>query len=136
MIFPHPTSKVQRLIAISFAILAVALATFLLLRSASNGGPGSILVGNDQGATHEYVISPGTFERIERGENVSVLPAAIDFRVGDTLRIRNDDNKGSVVGPFYVDAHSVMTQRFTSAGTYSGLCTVHPSGKIELTVRK
>jgi plastocyanin len=117
-------------------VVAVAVATFLFLHASSDGGPGSMLMGNDQGATHEYVIAPGTIDRIARGEDIDVLPAEIAFRVGDSIRIRNEDTKGSVVGPFYVDAKSVMTQRFTSAGSYTGLCSVHPSGKLTLTVRK
>jgi plastocyanin len=130
------TVPLLRFIAFAFGIILVASGTYFLLRSTETGGPGSVLVGNDERVTREYVIAPGTGERIRQGENIEVLPASITFQVGDTIRIRNDDTEGSVVGPFYVHAHSVMTQRFTSPGTYSGLCTVHPSGEIELVVHQ
>lgn len=121
---------------VSLAILIVAGGVFLLLRSSAHHGPGAVLVDNEQSATHSYTIPPGTFDAIARGEPVSILPAEMDLHVGDSVRVRNDDSHSSVVGPFYIDAHSVMTQRFTSKGTYSGLCTVHPSGKIEIHVTK
>jgi plastocyanin len=122
---------------LALVITSVALATFLLLQTLSNtDGPGSVLIGNEEGATREYVITAGTIDRIAAGENIEVLPASMEFRVGQSIRIRNEDTKGSIVGPYYVDANSVMTQRFTSAGTYSGLCSVHPSGRLTLTVHE
>jgi plastocyanin len=125
------------MVLLAALVVVVALGTFLALRlTADPDGPGSVLVGNDIGVTREYVIQPGVVDRIAAGENIEVLPASLELRVGDSLRIRNDDDKGSVVGPFYVGPKSVTTQRFTSAGTYSGLCTVHPSGNLTLTVRE
>lgn len=126
--------KSRFFVFLGILVVFVISGVFLVLRSTDGGGPGAVLVGNDGTVTHEYVIAPGTFAALRRGDGVAVLPDVLKLHVGDTVRIRNDDDQSGVVGPFYVDAHSVMTQRFTSAGTYNGLCTVHPSGKITITV--
>jgi plastocyanin len=119
---------------LGIAVVVVSGGVFLTLHSANGGGPGAVLIGNDTSVTHEYTISPGTFAALKRGDAVAVMPDVLQLHVGDSIRIRNDDDQSGVVGPFYVDAHSVMTQKFTSRGTYTGLCTVHPSGKITITV--
>jgi plastocyanin len=54
--------------------------------------------------------------------------------VGETIRIVNDDDRGHNVGPFFVGAGETLSQRFSSAGEFVGVCTVHPSGQIVLVV--
>jgi plastocyanin len=81
-----------------------------------------------------FTIPAGTGERMDRGEPVEILPAVLDARVGDVISIVNEDDRGHVVGPFYVGRHESLTQRFTSPGTFSGRCSVHPSGEVELNV--
>jgi hypothetical protein len=82
-----------------------------------------------------YVIPPGTSAEVQAGERVDLLPARLDVRVGDVIQIVNRDDRGQVIGPFYVAARSTMTQRFTAPGSFVGRCTVHLSGQIRLTVR-
>jgi len=91
-----------------------------------------------QGATSvdfDYTIPRGTAARVARGDDVEIVPRRLDARVGQVIRIRNDDDQGQAVGPFYVAARSTLTQRFLSAGTFAGQCTVHPDGAIRLVVR-
>jgi plastocyanin len=85
-------------------------------------------------ADHEYVIPMGTGDRVAAGEVVSVLPARIDAKVGQAIRLVNQDKWGFAAGPFYVGANETLTQTFVSEGEYEGACTLHPSGKLVVKV--
>ena len=83
---------------------------------------------------HDYFIPAGTAERIERGEQVDLVPRSLTARVGEAIRIVNDDDEGHLVGVFYVGPGESLTKRFTSPGELSGSCTVHSSGDFTLRV--
>ncbi|NND84896.1 MAG: hypothetical protein HKN46_07080 [Acidimicrobiia bacterium] len=85
-------------------------------------------------ATYEYVVPAGAGEAYDRGEPLEILPAELEARVGEVIRIRNEDDRGHIVGPFYVGPGETLVQRFASAGVFVGQCTVHPSGQFELSV--
>lgn len=87
-------------------------------------------------ADYEYLIAQGTGDRIRAGENVEILPAELEVRVGETIRIVNEDDEGHFVGVFYVAAGETVTQRFASPGEYTGQCTIHPSGQLSLRIRR
>lgn len=82
---------------------------------------------------HEYLIPAGTAERIAAGEPIEIVPRELEVRVGEAIRIVNDDDEGHVVGVFYVGPGETLSQRFTAPGVLSGECTVHSDG--EFTVR-
>lgn len=86
-------------------------------------------------ATYEYVIPAGAGEALDAGEPLEILPGELEVRVGETIRIVNEDDRGHAVGPFFVGANEVLTQRFASEGEFVGICTVHPSGEFVLVVR-
>lgn len=86
-------------------------------------------------ADHEYHIPAGTGDRLDRGELIEIIPAELEVRVGEVIRIVNDDDRGHVIGAFYVGAGETLNQRFSSPGVLSGDCSVHPSGSFTLTVR-
>ena len=94
-----------------------------------NGGDGSA-----QSAEHSYLIPAGTGAAKDAGELVEILPADLTVKVGEVLELINEDDRGHIVGPFYVRAGETLRQEFTSAGIYEGVCTVHPSGEVKLTV--
>ncbi len=83
---------------------------------------------------YEYTIGPGTGDRIAAGEPVEIVPAELVVRVGESIRIVNDDDQDHYVGVFFVAAGETLTQRFGSAGVLEDLCTVHPSGSFRLRV--
>ena len=85
-------------------------------------------------ADYEYRIPAGTWDRINSGDAVEILPARLDVEVGEVIRIVNEDSEGHFVGIFYVGAGETVTQRFASEGEFHGQCTVHPSGEISLVV--
>lgn len=83
---------------------------------------------------YDVVIPAGSGARIDAGEQLDILPAELVVRVGESIRIVNDDDRGHVVGIFYVGAGETLIQTFTTAGELSGDCSVHPSGRFTLKV--
>lgn len=120
-------------------LLLAPLVALALLATAACGGDDDSLEVGDAAAGAEatdglhFVIPAGSGARIDAGEPVEVLPGELDVEVGDVIVIENEDDRGHLVGPFFVGAGEVLTQRFTSPGEYIGECSVHPSG--ELVVR-
>jgi len=116
------------------SILIVALG--LMASACSSGGDGALVVP-DADATefeYDYLIPEGTGERFDAGEPIEILPAELEVSVGEVLRIVNEDDRDHLVGPFFVGAGETLTQRFSTAGEFEGLCTVHPSGQFVLIV--
>jgi hypothetical protein len=82
----------------------------------------------------DFIVPYGTGDRIDAGESVELMPDDLTMRVGETIRITNLDNRGHVVGVFYVGANEVLVQKFTSPGVLSGECSLNDSGVFTLTV--
>lgn len=81
-----------------------------------------------------FVIPAGTGVAIDAGEPVEIIPADLTVEVGDVLELDNEDDRGHIVGPFYVGAGETLRQRFSAPGEFVGVCTVHPSGQVTVTV--
>lgn len=121
------------------ALLVIAIAGLVWFASACDGSstssPGIEGAEADAEAQHEYLIPAGTGDRIDGGELVEIIPAELEVHVGEVLRIVNDDDRGHVIGAFYVGAGETLSQTFSTPGELSGECSVHPSGSFTLTVR-
>ncbi len=117
-----------------------ALSTVALLAACGGGddssGPGIAAVDDAGTATYEFVIPEGAGEALDEGTRLEILPAELEVTVGETIRIVNDDDRGHLVGPWFVGAGETVTQEFSSPGEFEGECTVHPSGQLVLTVRE
>ena len=108
----------------------------LMIGVAACGGEDS-LFSDDGAATaadYVYTIPPGAGEALDAGQPLEILPAELTVAVGEVIEIVNEDDRGHLVGPFFVGAGETLRQRFASPGTFIGECTVHPSGQIELVV--
>lgn len=120
------------------AVIAVAVGFAAFVSScgeSSPSRPGINAASDDVEADWSYVIPAGTGDRIDGGERIEIIPATLEVRVGDVLRIVNEDDRGHVIGAFYVAAGETLTQTFSAPGELSGECSVHPSGSFTLTVR-
>ena len=115
------------------ALLLLCIATLVF---AACGGDELSLIDDPNAleATYEYTVPAGAGDAFDRGEPLEILPANLEAKVGEVIRIINEDERGHVVGPFYVGAGETLVQRFASAGVFQGNCTVHPSGTFELRV--
>lgn len=119
-------------------LTAVAL-TLAVLLAACGGTPRNALVdtaplGADEAATYEYVIPYGTSVTIAAGQSVDIMPTELDARVGESIRVVNNDDADFMVGPFFVKAKSTVGMRFTEPGRLVGTCDMSTSGEIVITV--
>lgn len=131
-------SRTQRLLIATFVPLML-LAALFIARGVDGIGdsPATPDIGSAKDVTefeHDFVIPAGTGDRIAAGEAIDVVPAALTVRVGEAIRIVNDDDRGHQVGVFYVGAGESLTQRFNSPGTLTDECDVHSSGAFTLVV--
>lgn len=85
-------------------------------------------------ADYDFVIPVGAGLALDAGTPLEILPADFDAKVGETIEIVNEDDRGHLVGPWFVSAGETMRQTFTTPGEYIGECTVHPSGQIVVTI--
>lgn len=123
--------------ALALAALVALAVAYGVQRATAPGpstGPGAVAVAGGH-ADWSYEIPAGSGARLDRGEKLELLPSRIDARVGQVIRIVNNDTRGFLLGPFYVGPQETLTQRFTSSGTFEGACAVHPSGRLVLEVR-
>lgn len=91
-------------------------------------------VSADETADYEYVVPYGTSVRINAGQVVDLMPQYLEVRVGETIRIKNQDSRDYMIGPFFVAAAQTLSMRFTQEGTLSGTCTMNPEGIFEIEV--
>ncbi len=116
--------------------LWIAAGALLVLAAcgADEGGP-LIEQGEESAAAdYAYLIPDGTADRLAAGEQVEIIPGSLEVRVGEVIRVVNEDDEGHFVGIFFVGAGETVTQRFASPGEFEGNCTIHPSGRLVLTV--
>jgi plastocyanin len=104
--------------------------------SDDNTSQGIQIAGADDAAefAHDFLIPPGTAGRIAAGQTVEIVPAELVVKIGDAIRIVNNDSEDHVVGVFFVASGETLTQRFNSEGVLEGECSVHPSGAFTLRV--
>lgn len=117
--------------------LAAMIAVTMSVTACSTGdADGELFVDDTASAEADYsfMIPAGAGEAIDRGEPVEILPGELTVTVGEVIEIVNQDDRGHLVGPFYVGAGETLRQRFSSPGSFLGVCTVHPSGELVLTV--
>lgn len=83
---------------------------------------------------YDFVIPSGTGRRMDSGEVVEIVPAELNVKVGERIRIVNEDERGAAVGIFWVPAERTVAMEFTTPGTLTGACDVHPSGEFTINV--
>ena len=117
--------------------VAIGLAGVVFLAACGDddaSGPGIANVEGIETATYEFVIPVGAGEALDAGTPLEILPGELNVVVGETIRIVNEDDRGHNVGPWFVGPNETLTQQFASAGEFEGVCTVHPSGQLVLSV--
>jgi hypothetical protein len=83
-----------------------------------------------------FEIPPGTSARRIAGEELAILPQTIRLTVGlnDVLALKNSDDAPHIFGPTLVMPGQTFRLPFTTASTYSFLCTAHADGQLNVIV--
>ncbi len=123
------------------AAAAVAIALGALIGTLTTPEPVSPWARTEQvarteAADYEFVIPKGALDRMQAGEDLQIVPANLTVKVGQVVRVRNEDLRPVVLGPFAVGPLQTLTQRFATPGTLEGDCNVHASGRIVITVER
>jgi plastocyanin len=126
--------RLVKLLILAAVVVGVS-SWFSSCASTSTARPGISSADFDAVPDYDYLIPAGTGARLDAGERVEIIPADLEVRVGQVLRIVNEDDRGHVIGAFYVASGETLRQRFASPGVLSGECSVHPSGSFTLTVK-
>lgn len=131
----------RRQLAVLIVLIPIVIVSGLLLGRAFDGSrddssTGLAISGADDATefAYDFTIPPGTAGRIAAGEEIEIVPAELIVKVGDAIRITNNDSADHIVGVFFVASGETLTQRFNSEGVLSGECSVHPSGAFTLRV--
>lgn len=120
-------------------VLALLLAALVAVLTAC-GGDGVVAqpqwgaLPDDEPATYEYVVPYGTSVRVDQGQTVDLMPSELEVKVGESLRIKNQDGRDYMVGPFFVAAGRTLSMRFTFPGELSGICSLNANGKVVIRV--
>lgn len=115
-------------------VAAVAVVVTSLSGCGGSDAPQLAGAGSERRPDFSYTIPEGTGELVDRGEATEVLPERLEARVGQTIQIVNEDSRGHVVGPFFVEAGTTLRQTFASPGLLEGTCSAHVSGRFVLEV--
>lgn len=81
--------------------------------------------------THDFVIPAGTAQRIAdgvEGEDLGIIPAELKVRVGDRIRVRNDDTELMRLGIFDVRPGETVTMNFNTPGKLEGVIFADQAG--------
>ena len=83
-----------------------------------------------------FEIPPGTAARRLAGEELEILPQTIRLKLGvnDVLVLRNADAAPHLFGPTLIMPGQTFRLPFTTAATYSFLCTAHADGQLNVIV--
>lgn len=95
----------------------------------------SRLVGRPAVVEHTFEIPAGTAARLAAGEQVEVLPADLRLNLQDRLVVINRDDRAHQVGPFTVAPGERLVRDFAETVSFSGFCSLHPDGGIDINVR-
>ena len=113
-----------------------ALVVIAAIVAACGGEPAALIEDETAlgDADYAYVIPLGAGEALDDGQPLEILPGEMTVTVGEVIEIVNEDDRGHLVGPFFVGAGETLRQRFASPGEFVGVCTVHPSGELRLEI--
>jgi len=118
----------------SIAIGATALLLVGCLGDERTGEVQTSSLGANEATDYEYVVPYGTGNRLDGGEVIELMPPTLDVRVGESIRIVNDDTRDYMIGPFFVTAGQTLAMRFTHPGKLTGICLVNAGGEFTINV--
>jgi hypothetical protein len=117
--------------------LAIAAAATIALAACGEERTGDVAtspLGPNDATDYEYVVPYGTGNQLDAGKVIEIMPQTLDVKVGESIRIVNDDIRDYMIGPFFVTAGQTLAMRFTHPGVLTGVCLVNPGGEFTINV--
>ncbi|HTO00812.1 MAG TPA: hypothetical protein VL068_09085 [Microthrixaceae bacterium] len=84
-------------------------------------GTGTPTTAPREPVTHEFVIPAGTAVKLARGEDVGIIPERLKVRLGDKIKVRNDDTQWARLGLFDVAPGETVSMAFNTPGEMEGV---------------
>lgn len=85
----------------------------------------------------EIVIPDGTAEQIRQGEGGQLgIPESMQFVVGDTIKVVNNDSENHILGPLWIPAGSSASLKLEAEQHLAYECTFQPDNYFGLDVRE
>lgn len=85
----------------------------------------------------EIVIPDGTAEQIRQGGGGQLgIPESMQFVVGDTIKVVNNDNENHILGPLWIPAGSSASLKLEAEQHLAYECTFQPDNYFGLDVRE
>ncbi|MDP6863592.1 MAG: hypothetical protein QGH80_07915 [Acidimicrobiales bacterium] len=120
------SDRPSRTLLLLFLIVAIAMVVGSVTLSRVTGQP--------EPEQHLITIPAGTAMRLSSGEDVSIIPTDLDFRLRDRLTVINEDSTAHQIGPFIIPAGQRLDTRFAEAATIEGFCSLHSTGRIRINI--
>ncbi|MEQ1698970.1 MAG: twin-arginine translocation signal domain-containing protein [Ilumatobacteraceae bacterium] len=117
-----------------FAAVAVVTLALAACGEERSGEVATSPLGANDATDYEYVVPYGTGNKLDAGEVIEIMPQTLDVKVGESIRIVNDDIRDYMIGPFFVTAGQTLAMRFTHPGVLTGICLVNPGGEFTINV--
>jgi hypothetical protein len=73
------------------------------------------------------VIPPGTAQRVAQGQQPPSIPQNMNFVVGDTLIVKNEDSVEHQLGPLWIPAGSSASMALNTSQKYAFQCSFVPT---------
>lgn len=86
--------------------------------------------------TIELVIPAGTAAEVAAGKPVPSIPEAMDFLIGDTLQVVNQDEVDHQLGPVWVPPGTSASLRLEQADKFAYACSFKPTRYLGVNVRQ
>ena len=84
----------------------------------------------------ELVIPDGTAEQVAHGETPPTIPDSMNFVVGDTLLVKNEDTADHELGPLWIPAGSSASLSLDAVQSYAYACSFQPGKYFGLDVHE
>lgn len=132
---PVPTNLARRAVPLLvLGVILTAAATWLLTRT--NDVPIKVEIVSAETPADIFVDIPSGYGAEQPSLRQPLLAEELVVSVGEVIRIVNNDRQTHFVGPYVIAAGETIQHRFVRPGTLTSNCSVHPSGKLTLTVNR
>ena len=110
----------------AIVVVAVVGAMVLATRAGDDGNSQTDAAPSSESLqTLRYLVPNGTGDRIDAGEDVTIIPKVLHIPIGTTIQIVNEDTRSHTVGGYYVRAGDTLDITYPRKGLYMNACSTN-----------